>query len=155
MNNNDTTSKCIMLFAASIFLIPVAIILYIMLKKKATISINSMYLLEKDLVTYYEHYINKKSLFEHNKTVVERNKEDLYSQFEILDDLEVSIFLIKDKMGDFDNHYKFVKNLSVMKIQDTILEKDYSKYRFNYSDELSNINHIKKKIYKKFESLNA
>lgn len=157
MNNNDKTSLYILCLAATIILLPVAVIMFFVLKSKAKKSLEEMYTLEKELDNHYSNYVKKRSEMEYNNANVDKltEKNALYSYFELLDAVENSIFLIREKLESFESKMFFVKSLFVLKIKDDILEKNVSKYRFNHESELATIESTKKRIYEKFGMLNA
>lgn len=157
MNSNDKTSFYILVLAASIVLLPVALIMFFVLKAKAKKSLEDMYTLEKELDNHYSNYIKKRSEMEYNNNNVEKmtDKNSLYSYFELLDVVENSIFLIREKLDSFESKMIFVKSLFVLKIKDDILERNVNKYRFNHDEELSNIEATKKRIYQKFGAMNV
>lgn len=157
MNNNDKTSFYILVLAATVVLLPVAIIMFFVLKTKARKSLEEMYTLEKELDNHYSNYVKKRSEMEYNTSNVEKlmDKNALYSYFELLDAVENSIFLIREKLDSFESKMFFVKSLFVLKIKDDILEKNVNKYRFNHDSELATIEATKKRIYEKFGLLNA
>lgn len=156
MNGTDRSSLYILILAGSIVLAPVAMVMYFILKAKAKKSLEELYTLEKELDEHYAQYVKKRSELEYyNQDInVLTNKPSLYSYYELLDSLENSIFLIKEKMNTFNSKLMFVKNLFVLKIKDQILEKNVTKYEFNHDSELADIALTKNKIYKKFENIN-
>lgn len=157
MNNNDKTSFYILVLAASVVLLPVALIMFFVLKSKAKKSLEEMYTLEKELDNHYAHYVKKRSEMEYNNANVDKmtEKNALYSHFELLDAVENSIFLIREKLDSFESKMFFVKSLFVIKVKDAILEKNVTKYRFNHDQELATIESTKKRIYEKFGVINA
>lgn len=155
MENKDNSSFYIIACTMTVVFIPIALIMYFILKSKAKKTLEEMYTIEKSLADDYDYYLKKRALLEHNKTMNISDQESLFNQFELLDDVANAAYLIKEKISDFDSKLFFVKGLSVMKVKDQILEKDYSKYRFNHDAELSSIKADKTKLYRHFESLNA
>lgn len=157
MNSNDKTSFYILVLAASVVLLPVAIIMFFILKTKAKRSLEEMYTLEKELDNHYATYLKKRSEMEYNNANVEKlsDKNALYTYFELLDSVENSIFLIREKLDSFESKMFFVKSLFVLKIKDDILEKNVTKYRFNHDSELATIESTKKRIYEKFGMINV
>jgi hypothetical protein len=157
MNNNDKTSFYILVLAASVVLLPVALIMFFVLKSKAKKSLEEMYTLEKELDNHYANYVKKRSEMECNNANVDKmtEKNALYSHFELLDSVENSIFLIREKLDSFESKMFFVKSLFVIKVKDAILEKNVTKYRFNHDQELATIESTKKRIYEKFGVINA
>ena len=157
MNNNDKTSFYILVLAASVVLLPVALIMFFVLKSKAKKSLEEMYTLEKELDNHYANYVKKRSEMEYNNANVDKmtEKNALYSHFELLDSVENSIFLIREKLESFESKMFFVKSLFVIKVKDAILEKNVTKYRFNHDQELATIESTKKRIYEKFGVINA
>jgi len=157
MNNNDKTSLYILVLAGTVVLLPIAVILFFILKTKAKKSLEEMYTLEKELDNHYSNYVKKRSEMEYNTANVEKinDKNSLYSYFELLDSVENSIFLISEKLDSFESKMFFVKSLFVLKIKDAILETNVNKYRFNHEQELATIEATKKRIYEKFGVINA
>jgi hypothetical protein len=155
MNSTDKSSIYILILAGSIVMAPVAMVMYFILKAKAKKSLEEMYTLEQELENHYAHYLKKRSELEYHNQDVDRltDKSSLYTYYELLDSVENSIFLIKEKMNMFNTKLMFVKNLFVLKVKDQILEKNVTKYEFNHDLELADIELTKKKIYKRFETL--
>lgn len=157
MNNNDRSSLYILILAGTIVLLPVAIVMFFLLKAKAKKSLEEMYVLDKELENHYSNYIKKRSEMEFHISNVDHmtDKNALYNYFELLDSIENSVFLIREKLEMFESKMFFVKSLFVLKIKDAILENNVNKYQFNHDEELSRIEATKKQIYQKFETINV